>query len=535
MKKEGVLMLLEHLEKPACVMDQLGYIKEVNNAYAELYQYTKEELVGKHFLLLVPTNVDFQIPLLGEEDVFKHPKKYKVQRKDGTQFYIQSITYDYYLDGERYRLCVDEYLNEIKNKFALALNGKSLYLEKDEFKIFIDSYFQREKKEFTFLNLKFYFDITNEVADKHIKRDVKVFLKDTFKEESVIICPFETYNYLVFIDKLYDITELKNKIENEFFYKFMSDKHIFNNMFKMGVLLSSEEDLFSFESIYKKSDLARFLAKANSYTFFSKNKIEEDKEKSNLSIELLSKDSMDEFVYHYQPLFDKNSNLVGSECLIRWNNKKRGLVPPSEFIPIIEENGKIIEVEKKLIKKLLKLNTLVKKDLPLFTINLSCLHFRNMDFYYFIEDLVKLEGYKVENIIFEITETVLMQNLNYSSKILLKLKELGVKIAIDDFGVGYSSLIYLKELPVDILKIDRSFIKNIHKNPKNKAIVRYIVSMAKTIGLKVISEGVEVDEELEQLKEMSIDIYQGFYFSKGISKLEYFTKYIDRFINKKED
>ncbi len=531
MKREGVLKLLEHLEKPACIMDQLGYIKEVNNAYMELYQYTKEELVGKHFLLLVPTNVDFQIPLLGDEDVFKHPKKYKVQRKDGSQFYIQSITYDYYFEGERFRLCVDEYLNEIKNKFALALNGKSLYLEKNEFKIFIDSYFQREKKEFTFLNLKFYFDVTNEVADKHIRRDVKVFLKDAFKDESIIICPFDSYNYLVFVDKLYDKKSLKNKIENEFFYKFMSEKHIFNNMFKLGVLLSTEEDLFSFESIYKKSDVARFLAKANSYAVFSKNKVEEDKDKSNLSIELLKKDSIEEFIYHYQPLFNKENKLIGSECLVRWNSQRRGLVSPGLFIPILEENGKIIEVEKKLIKNLLKLNTLVKKNLPIFTINLSCLHFRNMEFYRFIEDLVNVEGLKVSNIIFEITETVLMQNLDYTSKILLKLKKLGIRIAIDDFGVGYSSLIYLKELPVDILKIDKSFVTNIQKNPKNKAIVRYIVSMAKTIGLEVISEGVELEEELEELKNLNIDIYQGFYFSKGISKSEYFSKYIKNFIN----
>ncbi len=93
MKREGVLKLLEHLDKPACIMDQLGYIKEVNSAYIDLYKYSKDELIGKHFLFLVPTNIDFRIPLLGNKDVFKHPKKYKVQRKDGSQFYIQSITY----------------------------------------------------------------------------------------------------------------------------------------------------------------------------------------------------------------------------------------------------------------------------------------------------------------------------------------------------------------------------------------------------------------------------------------------------------
>lgn len=522
MNKEGILKLMDHLDKPAYVVDESGYIQDVNKTYETLYQYKKDELVGKHFSLLVQGDKEFQIPLINDEEVVTHQKKYKAQRKDGSWFYTQNITYDYYFDGKKYRLFIHNFINEIKNEFTLALNGKALYLDLDEFKIFIDSYFQREDKEFTFLNLKFYFDVTNENADRYIKKDVKIFLRDTFKEESIIICPYKDFTYLVFIDKEYEVDRLKNKIENEFFYKFIREKQVFNNMFKLGILLSFNEDKFTFDSIYKKSEVARFFAKSNGYSFFFKEKVEKEKNKSSLAIELMNTKTFDEFVYFYQPLVDTRERIIGSECLMRWKSPVHGFISPEVFIPILEENGKILELEKRIIRKTIETIKLLERPFPYFSINLSGLHFRNWDFYNYIEELIEVEGFRTDGIIFEITETVLMQNLKFTGKILEKLKELGFKIAIDDFGVGYSSLIYLKELPVDILKIDRSFVTNIHQNKKNKAIVKYIISMAKTIGLKVICEGVETFDEMEELKTYNIDLLQGYYFSKPLSQKEYF-------------
>ncbi len=223
----------------------------------------------------------------------------------------------------------------------------------------------------------------------------------------------------------------------------------------------------------------------------------------------------------YQPqVAIQNEKLVGVEALIRWNHPRRGLVSPIEFIPIAENNGLIMLIGEWIIDQACEqLATWQNTDMRNITIsiNISAKQLLHQDLYSYIEEAVEREGINTALLELEITESVVMENINETVKILAKLKKLGVSIAIDDFGTGYSSLSYLKKLPIDKLKIDREFIKDIPQDRDDVAITKAIINLASSLSLKIIAEGPETKEHIKFLKDANCDIAQGFFYSKPIS------------------
>jgi len=238
-----------------------------------------------------------------------------------------------------------------------------------------------------------------------------------------------------------------------------------------------------------------------------------------------------EFVMYYQPIIDINKNRVwGVEALLRWKSPKRGLVPPGKFIPILEESGLINEVGDLIFDNVLNdAKEFEEKNLIFsFSMNVSVIQLISQNVALKLIKKIEELNVKKENIIVEITESILMENLDIILPQIMILKQEGIRIEIDDFGTGYSSLAYLKKLPVSALKIDREFVKDIVENGESRSIVNAIISMAKALNKKTIAEGVEDKDTLEYLKNQGIDFIQGFYFAKPMPKEE-LREFIENF------
>ena len=230
----------------------------------------------------------------------------------------------------------------------------------------------------------------------------------------------------------------------------------------------------------------------------------------------------DELVLVYQPIVDVNTGLIsGAEALLRWSHAERGAVPPSAFIPIAEESGMIIPLGARVLDEACRRAAAwnaTRPDRPLtVTVNISGRQLPDPGLPLTVARSLKASGLSPRCLVLEITETVIMQETESTLARLRELKRLGIRLAIDDFGTGYSSLSYLQRFPVDILKIDRAFTEGLLRGDHDAAFVRTIVSLAETLGLRTIAEGVEQWEQFEELASLGCDAVQGFLFSRPVS------------------
>ena len=275
------------------------------------------------------------------------------------------------------------------------------------------------------------------------------------------------------------------------------------------------------QSLMKNADMAMYLAKEegkNNYQFYSK-------DIRSLSVERLALESnlrraleQNELSLHYQAKVNiRTGEIKGVEALLRWQSPKLGSITPAQFIPLAEEMGLIVEIGKWVLRTACMQNVIWQQQgLPpvCMAVNLSPRQFLDQNLLGDIAEVLKETGMAPELLELEITESMVMHNIEQAAKKLRAIKELGVRIAIDDFGTGYSSLAQLKLFPIDTLKVDRSFIREIPKDTEDKAITEAIISMGKTLGLTVVAEGVETAEQQTFLSAHACDEMQGFYFSK---------------------
>jgi predicted signal transduction protein with EAL and GGDEF domain len=229
-----------------------------------------------------------------------------------------------------------------------------------------------------------------------------------------------------------------------------------------------------------------------------------------------------EFVIHYQPIVNLRSDEVwGLEALVRWRHPERGLLNPKEFVPLAEESGLVIHMGEQVLKEACSQAKRWQERYPrmpplMLAVNLSARQLRHPDLARTVERMLRETRLEGQYLSLDITETVYIKTLEGNTAVLDELKQLGIRISIDDFGVGYSSLAYLKRLPADALKIDQSFIKAVGEEVEDTAIVQMIIDLAHTLGMEVIAEGVESKGQTEQLKEMGCDLAQGYHFAKPL-------------------
>jgi diguanylate cyclase (GGDEF)-like protein/PAS domain S-box-containing protein len=287
----------------------------------------------------------------------------------------------------------------------------------------------------------------------------------------------------------------------------------------IGVSVYPDDGLDA-ETLIKNADTAMYQAKENghqSYQFFKVAMNVRAVERQSIEESLRTALERQEFALHYQPKINlRTGQITGAEALLRWAHPIRGLVPPAKFIPVAEDSGLILPIGDWILREACKqARGWVDAGLPLgsMAVNISAIQFRAESFLESLLEILKDTGLKPSSLELELTESVLMKHAGSTESILRTLRAEGVQLAVDDFGTGYSSLSYLRKFPIDVLKIDQSFVRQITATPDDTAIVSAVISMGRDLNLRVIAEGVETQEELSFLQAHQCDEGQGYYFS----------------------
>ncbi|WP_018926633.1 putative bifunctional diguanylate cyclase/phosphodiesterase [Pseudomonas umsongensis] len=292
------------------------------------------------------------------------------------------------------------------------------------------------------------------------------------------------------------------------------------------------DDGFDAIALIKKAETAMRNVKEsgpNDFSFFIDEMNQRAREQQTIESGIRLALERNEFVLHYQPKLDLGSGkVVGAEALIRWQKPGQGWIYPTDFIAVAEDSGLIVPLSKWVLAQACRqARTWQAKGLPnlCMSVNVSAIDFRQRDFVDGIEQILQNTGMDPALLELEITEGVLMQNVDATMVALSRLKALGVRLAIDDFGTGYSSLSYLQRFPIDVLKIDQSFIRGLGRDSNDAALVGAIISLGKSLNLTVIAEGVETLEQLNFLKALHCEEGQGYYFSKAVEP-DAFVQYL---------
>ncbi len=377
--------------------------------------------------------------------------------------------------------------------------------------------------EFKYIN-----DILGHDEGDMLLQEISTKLKKCIRQEDKLIRLGGDEFMVVFknIRSFEHLTPIGTRIISIFSTPFLLKKRYFHITCSIGLALYPDngEDV---NTLFKNADIAMYQAKeegGNNFRFFDKalnDKITKNIEMKENIIEGIQRK---EFIMHYQPKVEmKSGKINGSESLIRWNHPQRGLIYPNEFIPIAEEYGLIKHIDR-LVLEMVCYQIKEWEDKGInpggVSANISADQFSSPEFIEVIDATLKETGINPNFLSLEITETGAMKDTCHTKENFKKIKERGISIALDDFGIKYSSLNYLKAFPIDVLKIDKSFIDEILYSDVNKTIVLSTINIAKTLNIKVIAEGVEVKEQLHILKDFHCDEYQGYLYSKPVSPKE---------------
>ncbi|WP_411161979.1 EAL domain-containing protein [Idiomarina sp. HP20-50] len=278
--------------------------------------------------------------------------------------------------------------------------------------------------------------------------------------------------------------------------------------------------------LVQQADIAMYEAKRQghgTYQWFDQQLNQQLTQSLRIRNSLQSGIDKQEFELHYQPQFylSHGDEITGVEALIRWNHPELGMVPPGDFIEVAENTGQIVQLSRWILMRACHdflIFSAERDSLTTVSVNISTVHILRTEFVDTVREVIKETGIKPSQLVLEITESVFMRHPELAINKLHELRELGVKVALDDFGTGYSSLSYLKSLPVNLLKIDRSFVSDMVSNRHDSAIIEGIISMAHHLELEVLAEGVETSAQQEYLRRCHCDAIQGFLLAKPLPK-----------------
>jgi diguanylate cyclase (GGDEF)-like protein len=334
------------------------------------------------------------------------------------------------------------------------------------------------------------------------------------------------------INCIHDIEATVNKIQTNLALPYYLQGHVSFVSASIGITIYPDDGSDSV-SLLRKADSAMYKAKKkgrNNFQFFTAEIDKEAMRRKELEEALHIALDNGDFFLNYQPVISMKTGFVASaEALIRWSHPEKGVVQPSEFIPLAEEIGLIVPIGEWVLREACKEALtwpITDNKAPTVAVNLSSRQFQNQDVAQLVKSVLLETGLPAKRLILEITESLLLADNDKIIKQLQDISQLGVGFSIDDFGTGYSSLSYLKKFPVNTLKIDRSFIMNLPSAPEDVALVRAILSMADSLGMNVVAEGVETESQADFIKSTNCQYLQGFFYSKPLAKadlLDYFN------------
>lgn len=513
----------------------------VNPAYLKLFGFEhSEDLVGKNwdFLYSLEETIRFQqeiFPILEQDRAWRGEAM--ALRKDGTTF-VQGVSLSLADDASLIVVCRD--ISELQQAQAqiahnalhdplTGLPNRALLSERLELAINKAQRHDHYYYAVLFLDLD-RFKVINDslghlIGDKllvGIAQRLKIHLRNTdmvarLGGDEFVILLEESNNKKTVI-------EIVNRIIEECQSPFNFDKQKVFSSVSIGVVLGTK-DYHHAVDLLRDADIAMYRAKKDenaSYKIFNQAMYIKAFNRLTLETDLRKAIEQGEFILHYQPIFDLlNDQLVGFEALVRWQHPVHGLIAPTQFLPIAEETGLIIPIDGWVISQACQqVNYWEKKFSSIFSlkvsINLSAKDFRKPNLIEDIDILLAKIGLEGQLITIEITESMLIENLENTIDVLNQLKLRNIQISIDDFGTGYSSLSYLHRLPIDNLKIDRSFVKQMQADKRDYQIVNTITALSRQLGLITIAEGIETPQQLLLLKQLSCQLGQGYLFSEPL-------------------
>lgn len=536
--------LFHNFPEAIAIVDRDYKVLEINNRFEDIFQYNNEDMKGKDLTevlcheSLYETSHNFRESIRRGKLVKEEVKR---RRKDGKLLDVLLLGFPLIVEGETIgAYCIYSDIGEAKEKEKQielltkydALTGlfnRDFFLSNLDYEILKNKREQRidEKIAVIILCINEFREIMEALgplAADNILKEFALRLKEGVGQED-IVARFGEDEFAILISKIEDMDKL-NSLTRKIIECLSTPFYIEHNEIEIstsvGISIYPENSIESI-ALVRKAEIAMNKSKELNTNMPIKFQNSLDKEvqeyfwiKNSLTKALPNK----ELFLNYQPIYDTSVNrLVGVEALIRWEHKEMGIIPPAKFIPIAEKTGLIHPIGDWVLLNACKQN---KKwqDLgyePIYiSVNISALQLEKPGFIKIIERTLEESQLEPKYLQLEITETFFTHKYEYVEDTIRELNELGVKLAIDDFGTGYSSLGQLCQFSINSIKIDRSLISGVHKKSNKNKVVKAVISLAKSLNIDLIAEGVETQEELRFLKENRCTVAQGFLFSKPV-------------------
>ena len=547
--EERLRIIFEYAPDVYFLSDLQGNIVNLNGAAEEITGLSKKEVVGKNYIdleILLSEDIPKANAILAASIDGKPagPVELTLNHRNGGSTAVEVRTFPMEINGQALILIAgrditerkqaEEELRHLAHHDGLTglPNRRSLI---DRLTMTLA---QRRRKEqmvgLLFLDLD-RFKVVNETAGHaagdSLLREVAGHLRSAVREgDSVARMGGDEFTILLpEIARPEDAARIAERALAAVRRQWLVDGHEFSVTTSIGIALWPQ-DGDDVDTLLRNADTALYRAKdagRDRIEFYAAGMHAEVADLAALEADLRRALQREEFVLHYQPVMDVNTGqTTGVEALVRWQHPERGLLNPMEFIPVAERTGLIVPLGEWVLRSACAQYRAWREaglDPERLAVNFSARQFRDPSLFDMIAEILEDTVFDPRRLQIEITEQTAMDEADSTLAIFGELKILGVQIALDDFGTGHSSLAYLRRFPVDVIKIDRSFVSDVTSDPDDAAITSTIIAMAHTLGLKVIAEGIETQEQLDFLREKQCDEFQGYLFSRPIPAEEIAT------------
>lgn len=542
--------ILENVTDSIITISDTGSIEFFNTSAERLFGYQANEVIGKNINILMPAphrdKHDYYLKdyhATGKKKVIGNgPREVEARHKDGSIIAVDLMICEATIDGKHTfigiisditeRKAAEENISRSKyNDLLTGLANRTLFNDQLQHVINLAK-INKTKVAILYIDLD-QFKMVNDTLGHHagdlLLQEAAQRLLTHF-EKTQTVARLGGDEFAVILNNINDkkdaITIAQNLIR-AFDPPFMINNNEIFSGISIGISIYPD-DANDAISILKNADISMYKAKETGrshWVLYSSGMSDHIRKRQELETPLRRALENDQFVLHFQPQVDlRSGKMMGAEALIRWNHPEKGLIPPLDFIPILEETGMIDAVSEWVIQTACKQNKQWQDaGLPeiVVAVNLCAYNLKNISMASTIDSILQTSGLAPKYLDIELTEGSIISDTEETLKILHEMKEIGVNLSIDDFGTGYSSLSYLKRLPLDILKIDRSFITDITSNSDSAAIAQSIMALAHSMRMKVTAEGIETKAQLDYLTKSQCNFMQGYYFSKPVSHEEF--------------
>lgn len=536
--------ILDNIDEGLVTLSDGGTIESVNPVAERLFRYPAGELLGAGVRDLLPpaSYPEFEqhfTNYISRDNLNTAHESFEIQalRRDGDTFPVEARLSEMVLGGQRKFILALQDITHRKEAEARILHIAShdpltglpnRTLLEDRIKQAIHANHRyRERFAVVYIDLNDFKTINDSLGHNvgdDMLRAVALRLQECLREDDTVARQGGD-EFIVILSRIQepdDASIAVHKIIEALTQPYHIDGHELHSGASLGIAIYPEdgEDV---TALLKNSDTAMYQAKAsgrNNCRFYSPDMDAKAAHRLMLENNLRHALEHEELALFYQPIVDvKNHRIVALEALLRWTHTKMGPISPAQFIPVAEESSLILPIGEWVLETACKQIQKWDND-GLFSgrvvVNLSPRQFRQSDMVKQFANTIERTGANPQRLGMEITESVIMENLDTSIRMLQSLKEMGVEFSLDDFGTGYSSLSYLKRFPIDKLKIDQSFIRDLVNDRDDAALVKAIIAMAHSLKIRVVAEGVETFDQLDFLRAQDCDQYQGYYFSRPL-------------------